>query len=514
MTQPTFNLWTEPWITVETYDGGTVLTSIFDVLLNAHTYKDIYDPSPLVIVGIHRLLTAIVQDIYDPQHEEEIAAIWQQQHFATDRLEQFGVAYGNRFDLFSQDYPFMQSADLPKHVPKGKSKNFANRLAYELPGGSEVTHYLHSEEVNTVFCPACAAKGLIMLPAFATAGGRGYGTSIAGMPPIYMLPKGKKLFHNLVLSLVNPSYQPSTNVSRQNDTVWWKHSPVVQLEKLNKVGYLHGLTMPTRRVRLHTDFVTGTCMQCSIRTEIGVYSIEWGAGESYDKNAPFWSDPFVSYVVTDDGAKAIRLSSGKALWRDYATLFMRGRSNRQAGILRQFAELEDYHSDVLSHESILTLRCIGFRNDPRKAAKLLEWVDSEMVIATALLDDEEATYVVQNSVNFATECSGKINAIFQEAFARSKKDERYRKTKQQMIDAFWRDLSIPFRQYVISLVDVDNREQQETDWIDTVVRTGLKVFQEAAAQVGTGAHTLRQSVQGENRCRVALYKVRKDWKGA
>ncbi|MCB0109796.1 MAG: type I-E CRISPR-associated protein Cse1/CasA, partial [Caldilineaceae bacterium] len=63
MTQPTFNLWTEPWITVETYDGGTVLTSIFDVLLNAHTYKDIYDPSPLVIVGIHRLLTAIVQDI-------------------------------------------------------------------------------------------------------------------------------------------------------------------------------------------------------------------------------------------------------------------------------------------------------------------------------------------------------------------------------------------------------------------------------------------------------------------
>ena len=63
---PSFNLWNEPWIGLER-DGKMTQHSICDTLLNAHDYVAIYDPSPLVVVGIHRLFTAILQDALNPQ---------------------------------------------------------------------------------------------------------------------------------------------------------------------------------------------------------------------------------------------------------------------------------------------------------------------------------------------------------------------------------------------------------------------------------------------------------------
>ena len=68
---PSFNLWSEPWIALER-DGLMTQYSIRDVLLNAHNYFAIYDPSPLVVVGIHRLLTAILQDALNPQENHDL----------------------------------------------------------------------------------------------------------------------------------------------------------------------------------------------------------------------------------------------------------------------------------------------------------------------------------------------------------------------------------------------------------------------------------------------------------
>lgn len=477
MTQPTFNLWTEPWITVETEDGGTVLTSIFDVLLNAHTYKDIYDPSPLVIVGIHRLLTAILQDIYDPQHEEEIAAIWQQQHFAIDQLEQFGIDYGNRFDLFSQDNPFMQSADLPLQWSKGEKpdpKTVASLLPNK-PSGSYVTHYEHGDDKDLCLTAAELAKGLVIIPAFATAGGQGLKRSINGDPPIYVIPGGKSTFESLVLSLIVPTRQPDVR-DTSTDLVWWKRNPVVpEKVEINRVGYLHSLTFPARRIRFHPIQINGPCSSLGESRNWGAKTMIFQMGESRPKDAPFWFDPFAAYRLPDPKSKSkkpkpptpIRPFDGRQLWREFASLFLQDRDQRtqRPAVLNQLSYLIDEYGLVdgmVAHP----FRCVGLRIDN---AKVYEWIDTGFSVPPALLSDPQVGYLVQQSINFANECAGKISAIFRQTFGGSGKDERSKKLKQQMIDAFWRDLSIPFRQYVISLVDVDNREQQETDWLDTVV---------------------------------------------
>ncbi len=522
MTQPTFNLWTEPWITVETEDGDTMLASIYDLLLNAHKYRDIYDPSPLVIVGIHRLLTAIVQDIYDPQHEEEIVILWKQGQFAIKKLEQFGASYADRFDLFSENYPFMQSADLPLQWSKGEKpvpKTVASLLPNK-PSGSYVTHYEHGNEKDLCLTAVELAKGLVVIPAFATAGGQGIKRSINGDPPIYIIPGGKSTFESLVLSLIISTRQPNVR-NTTTDLVWWKRDPfVLEKAEISRVGYLHSLTFPARRIRFHPIQINGAPSLSGVSNSWGARTMIFQMGESRPKDASFWFDPFAAYRLPDPKSKSkkpklptpVRPVDGRQLWREFASLFLQDREQRtqRPAVLKQLSYLIDEYGLVdgtIAHP----FRCIGLRIDN---AKVFEWIDTGFSVPPTLLSDPEVGYLVQQSISFATECAGKISTAFRQMFGGSRKDERNKKQKQQMVDAFWRELTVPFRQYVITLVNVDQREQQETDWLDTVVATGLKVFQDAAKQVGTGAHTLRQSVEGENRCRAALYKVRKDWKGA
>ena len=65
--EPSFNLWSVPWITLEQQDGTLAKDRHRGALLRASDFRAIYDPSPLVVVGIHRLLAAILQDALDPR---------------------------------------------------------------------------------------------------------------------------------------------------------------------------------------------------------------------------------------------------------------------------------------------------------------------------------------------------------------------------------------------------------------------------------------------------------------
>src|SRR5437762_11753101 len=108
---PSFNLWTEPWIELERPDSTLTQYGVRDALLHAHEHVAIYDSSPLVVVGVHRLLTATLQDALNPQENNDLEQLWQRAHFPVEAIERFGAQYADRFDLFSPDKPFLQSAD-------------------------------------------------------------------------------------------------------------------------------------------------------------------------------------------------------------------------------------------------------------------------------------------------------------------------------------------------------------------------------------------------------------------
>lgn len=99
---PTFNLWFESWIMAETRQGALETISIEMLLTQAAHYRALFEPSPLVVVSVHRLLTAILQDIFRPEYEEDLLVLWEADGFPIAQIQQFGDAYAHRFDLFSE----------------------------------------------------------------------------------------------------------------------------------------------------------------------------------------------------------------------------------------------------------------------------------------------------------------------------------------------------------------------------------------------------------------------------
>ena len=195
---PSFNLWKEPWITLEGSHGEVSQHSIRDVLVDAQEYIAIYDLSPLVVVGIHRLLTAILQDAISLAENSDLEQIWVNGRFPINKIDEFEYKYADRFDLFSEDKPFLQSADLPL-FPDDKERKGSKCVAQlfpETPSGSLVTHYKHTSDEEQIFSPSTAALGLVTIPPFVSSGGAGLMPSINGVPPIYVLPSGKTLFES------------------------------------------------------------------------------------------------------------------------------------------------------------------------------------------------------------------------------------------------------------------------------------------------------------------------------
>jgi CRISPR system Cascade subunit CasA len=516
---PSFNLWTEAWITLERLDGTTERCGIADALLHAHEYGAIYDPSPLVSAGIQRLLVAILQGALNPQHGADIKKVLAAGCFSQAKINAFGKEFAHRFDLFSAPEPFLQSADLPLQPAKGDKLKTVAYLLPEVPSGTEVTHYRHGSEEAQSFCPACAAMGLALIPAFATSGGAGIKPSINGVPPIYVLPGGQTLFESLALSLTIPAYQPPVASDRRDDA-WWLRKPIVQKGKeVREVGYLHSLTFPARRVRLHPERLAAPCTHCGRMTEWGVRTMIFEMGESRPKDAPFWFDPFAAYRITEGKPPVpIRPLEGKATWREFGGLFLQDAKPATTGkkkvtlthrpsVIDQMAAFE-LRSDVRASP----FRCVGLRTDMK--AKIFEWLDAGFEVPPRLLADPASGLQVREAIAFATECAATIAAVFKGFFGgSSKKQERFAALKSRMLDDYWSALAGPFRLYVLEMGESANAPALRDTWTGKTIEIARASFLRAAEEIGDDAASLRERVRAEARCNYLLSTLKRQQAG-
>lgn len=509
---PHFNLWYEPWIEFERDRGRTCRLGIRDALVEADRLLAIYDSSPLAVVGTHRLLTAIVQDIYRPSRGSELKDLWKTAKFDASRIDDFGQMYQGRFDLFDEAAPFYQSAEIPLAPGKKETLKTVAYLAPQIPSGTAIVHFRHGDDDRQVFCPACAAKGLVIIPAFATSGGAGIKPSINGVPPVYLLPGGKTLFEKLFCSLVLPKYQPKM-AAAETDLAWWRREALVpRSADVLKVGYLHSLTFPARRVRLHPEEGKSHCSLCGEPTQVGVRTMVFEMGESRLKDAETWQDPFAGYAVRPGkGPIPIRPQRGKALWREFSGLFLQhakadaDKSTIRPAVLEQAADLAQ--QGIGPPERSLQYRCIGMVTDMK--AKIFEWIDADFAVPVSLLEDELAGFDVDHATEFAADCSRIINDVFRDCFGGKGKDAaRYSRLRSEMLNAFWAELAVPFRNFILNLAETDNRDKILDDWFDLSVSTAQKVLMASIRQAGDDGTSLRERVTAENYCGARLYKRR------
>jgi CRISPR system Cascade subunit CasA len=508
---------------------------IRDALVSAHEYVAICDPSPLVVVGIHRLLTAIVQDALNPQENDDINQLWARGKFPTDTVDKFGTQYADRFDLFSEDKPFFQSADLPVSPEERvrKASKHVAQLFPETPSGSLVTHYRHTTDEEQVFSPAAAAAGLVTMPPFVSSGGAGLMPSINGVPPIYVLPAGKTLFESLAESLIK-------NATSDDDLVWWKRPvPVIVHEskkkkagmgarehrQLGAVGYLHGLTFPARKVRLHPERLNTVCSRSGQRSEWCVRTMAFRMGESCLEQV-HWEDPFAAYRLPTkptgkrgsaaskksvDKPKPIRPMRSRAAWREFTGLFLQrddeNQQTRRPLFLNQLAELE-----ISKQVEIYPFRCVAWQTDGKM--KFYEWMDFGFDVPPSLLQDPNGAQWTEQALSFSTDCAATITRVFSTTFGRKTKNaERFKRLKERLEADYWAMLAGKFRQFILALGDRTKQQQALESWYDTVVREAQSAFDRAADGTGDDGNTLLRIERGKNDCRKWLNVARSKLKG-
>lgn len=503
-TETNFNLWSQSWITVERQDGKLLIANIESILLNATDYRSLYDPSPLVIVGIHRLLVAILQDIFNIKDNVDLEGLWHKKYFPPEKIKEFGEKYKQRFELFSKPSPFLQSADLPMVAEKNQNNKPVVYLFPEIPSATGITHFAHGLNEGYVICPACAAKGLLTLPSFSTTGGAGIKPSINGVPPIYLIPCGDSLFESLTSSLVQPYYFPKT-AEKGIDNPWWKRDVPIIIQRGQEVidtGYLESLTFPARRVRLHPLNHEAICSRCGQNMTISINSMVFEMGFERPKSLISWQfDPFVAYHENNKLNKEptpIRPREGIATWREFSSLFIKSKGSIRPGILDQYLGLN------MDHDQFLTYVCIGMRTDMK--AKVFEWIRAEFNVPKELMKDDSYVEYIGRAFNFANESEQIISKVFLNHLNRERvKTKKYKTVQLNMIENFWGKLSIPFREFILYLPE--EKEAACIEWAETVYQTAMAVYQNAVQTINDKAINLELIINMERVCNAKLKEL-------
>ena len=517
--EPTFNLWSKSWITAETAAGAVETVGIEALLLDAGRYRALYDPSPLVVVAVNRLLVAILQDALRPERKRDLLALWETEAFPPESIRAFGRQFAHRFDLFSADAPFLQSADIPREPAKKGQGKSVGYLLEELTAGTGVTHYNHLYQQELFLCAACCAKGLLSVPAFASSGGAGIKPSINGVPPIYVIPGGETLYRSLVASLTTPDFQPEV-ADKKSDTPWWRREPIVgKKQEVSRVGYLHSLTFPARRMRLHPEPMTSPCSRCGQTTAWGAAEMVYEMGESRPNGAAFWRDPFAAYRLPQSDTPGpplpVRPVEGRAVWREFAALFLpqteEGQKFQRPQIIGQIEAIRGSLPDPPA--TPIPFQTVGLRTDMKM--KIFEWESNGFLVTPRVLEDAAAAVKITAGLEFAWKCEGILKSMYGRYFNGLSPNfpdatpiKGSAAVRARMTQQYWQRLGDVFRAWVARFGPAADVDALFEEWLRDVIRVGDRVFRDAAGQLYSGNSSALACEEAINHCHNSLISYR------
>lgn len=502
-----FNLWDDPWIRVLRPDGEREELGIRSTLQRAHELRALHDPSPLTVAGIHRLLTAILQAIYQPQELAQIAALLDAGRFDAAKIDAFGTQFRQRFGLFDPTAPFMQTADAP--VAPGKDAKTVAYLLAEVPAGTNRAHFHHVTDDAHRLCPACCARALVVVPAFASSGGAGIKPSINGVPPMYLLPIGATLMQSLARSLTVLDFQPaSADPFRPDESAWCGASIVPKAGEITDVGYIESLTFPARRVRLYPQAYHGPCTHCGTLSDVAIAEMMYEMGLSRPKGGELWHDPFVAFrTASTKQIVSVKPQAGQALWREYGTLLL-GDAQLRPAILAQTSALVD--GEYIDRTALLHFRCVGLRTDGK--AKMFEWFDETLDVPPALLLEVAGAEVVREALGRADELIKEVRKTLAAQFRPQGSDRAWFRTlTDRMAADYWAQLAAPFRTLVRDTGGSTDYADLRRRWATEVLQNGRGVACVTLAQVGDAADLLMRRVRAEDRIAKLMGQKRKEW---
>jgi CRISPR system Cascade subunit CasA len=419
---PSFDLVTTPWIPVVGQDGQTREVGLCDALVEAHTLSGITDPMPIVEFGLYRLLVAMVLDIFEPRRVKDLGELLQSGSFDRSKVDSYFKKYADRFDLFDEDHPFLQTP----HMEASEAKPVAALLP-AIPSGTNALHFHHADENDFAVCPAAAARLLTSVAPFMTAGGSGLSPSINGAPPWYVLVLGSNLFETLLL---NVQAAPMTPSPQGKAPPAWRDERAPGGTR-TQTSLLEALTWRPRRIQLIPGD-GGTCSLSGRASDVIVRKMRFTAGDRADPTMIAWRDPSVPYEVDKKkGRSPMRPCKDQEVWRDTGPLALltendyenaesHVRFDRPAAV-SQWATLQDH--EYLPGTPELRIRVYGMRTKERQL-KVYEWQRETLFVPAPIVRNGRFGFEVQSAMDRAVGVADDLGAALRHAYPRDGKGNK------------------------------------------------------------------------------------------
>ena len=318
-----FDILTEPWIPVVEPGGGQRELGLLDVLERAHTFQAVRDASPLVEYSLYRFLILFLMDALRPEDGFSLSELLEEGCFAPDTIRSYVSlcrSEGVSFDLFDRERPFLQTNYRPEWDREPKP---VSTLNYAIPHGNNHIHFDHQRE-QIAYTPGQALRMLLAAQIFCTAGAQGYPSNVNGAPPWFSLICGENLFETLVFSMIGLD-RISLPVD-EPPVLWRSTEEVVSKKQVAQTSWLYGMLFPARRIHLIPE--EGGSSVSAVYFSQGMNNI----------SADAWTDPHVTYRLTEKGRFNWKPSDDEAIWRNLRDL-INTKKRCAPQILEQYSDL-------------------------------------------------------------------------------------------------------------------------------------------------------------------------------
>jgi CRISPR system Cascade subunit CasA len=377
-----FDLTTESWIPCTMSDGSFRELGLYEALAGAHGIREIVHGSPLVTVSLHRLLLALLhRSLSGPASLEEWSAWWARGQWDDAAVGAYLEKWRSRFDLFGEDHPFYQVAD----IPDAPGTLPVSVLAHELASGNNATLFDHNVSANPApMTPGGAARYLVAMQGYAIGGGVASPFNFTGGPltaGLTMLVLGDTLFETLALNLLPYRRDVPVQWTGEDGPAWEVNDqPRPDKAGTHPRGYLDLLTWQSRRFRLIPEGDPPV--------------VRWCRRQQNMRLVENIRDPFKHYRRTKDkGWVATTLRPARALWRDSDVLFQHTveahspeQSVRPPLQFDLLAGLDEMRVDEdVEMAPAYRLAAFGVATEPGKPGSLLLWRQERLPLPLSYL---------------------------------------------------------------------------------------------------------------------------------
>lgn len=474
--RPSFNVLDAPWIPVVALNGTKDLLGIRDTLRRAPELKEISVVSPLEEFSVYRFLSVFLMDALRPEDRDNIEELLDDGSFDMKQIEEYislCEEEGVSFDLFDEERPYMQAAYVKEWDKEPKP---ISAIDCFLPSGNNHLHFEHGEAEMRTLTMDKAARLLIAIQQFCTAGAQGYPSGVNASPPYFGVVKGERLFETLVYSLLPvqmidiPFDEPAV--------IWRSNAAIVPKKAVGQTSWLRGMLFPARRVSLILS-QGGTAVT-------GVYLAQ---GENF-VNKETWTDPYVTYRMLDNGRIPLRPKGEKPVWRSLYEIA--GRDGRSQ-FLQQYLDIADQPYAHITMYGVET-----------NQASYLNIMRHDIRFRKELMERDEMVELLKRCVVVAERLARKLRHCL--------RDDNIvpESVANDAVNVFYGKCESSFWNLCEECLDGDSIQEQYRNWCFEVSQFAQNSFVKAIANVNLRGKALGRAAQQQKWLTVEIKKTKEE----